>query len=469
MPDVRTIRLEIRGNLRKFFNGMKDAEVILDGPAGTGKTHIILQRQHYILHKYPLARGLMMRKYRSSMSLTCMKEFKEAVLQDEDDVKWRERDQLWEYPNGAIMAVAGMDDPTKIMSSQWDFIYWNECIEGKLAEWEAAKSRLRNFKVPYQQMIGDTNPGPPSHWIPKRAKSGILRLLPTTHKDNPVYWDSINGKWTQKGEMYVNDVLRDGLTGLRRKRLYEGKWVAAEGQVYDQWTPEVHVVPWFSPPKEWPSYWAFDFGYIDPFVWQQWFENPETGDLYLCRELYHTHMRTEVAADYILETAGNRPPMALICDHDAEDRATLETKLRMLTLPAHKSIHPGIKAVQTRMSNAVRGAEDKQKKTKDRPGIFVMEGANIKTDPWLLERHKPTCTLEEMEGYVWDTANIGMDKYKDMPVDRDNHGCDPMRYVVAFVDNIAVDPQEWEETGTIDDIFGDDSVSHALDTMISVF
>lgn len=465
--DIRT--LEVRGNLKRFFNGEKSPEVILDGPAGTGKTRVLLERQHYIQMKYPGARGVIARKFRSSMNETCLEVMKNDILKQDADgnciegVRWRERDQKWLYPNGSETIVCGLDEPQKLMSSRYDWIYFNEAIELKLAEWETAKSRLRNFKVPYQQMLGDTNPGPPTHWIIAREKQGKLVRYPTSHKDNPVYWNAKNKCWTPEGEAYVNGTLRDGMTGLRYDRLYLGKWVAAEGQVYKEFVPETHIVPRRIPPVNWPHYWVFDFGYIDPFVWQDWVEDPETGVLYLYQELYHSYLRVQDACEIIKQKVmGTYPPMALICDHDAENRATLEKEFGYLTLPAYKIIHPGIQGVQRRL----------QVDTKiGGPMIRFMENPSIKIDPELVRRHKPTSTLEEFDCYVWNTAQISLDKYKDEPVDRDNHGMDAMRYMVAFHDDLAIDPAEIETVvpyNELDDYFAED-MQHDIDSMISLF
>lgn len=442
---IRRVPLEIRGNLAKFFTMKDPTEIILDGPAGSGKTRIALERQHLIQCKYPGARGLVTRKYRSSMNETCLQVLDKEVFADkdgklyQDTPHWAERDQKYIYDNGSEIIVAGMDDPTKVMSSQYDWAYWNEAIEGKETEWMAVMSRLRNGRVPYQQMLGDTNPGPPQHWILARERSGQLLRLPTNHKDNPVYWDAKHNKWTTKGEAYINGILRDGLTGITRDRLYSGRWVSAEGIVYPQWDANIHVIPRRNLPKTWLRYWGFDFGFVDPFVWIELVEDPETGTLYLTRELYHTGLRVDQAAEIIRDQSKGVVPYALICDHDAEDRATLEKGLGFLTLPAFKPINIGIQFVHNRL----RGDNPKYPGSR---GLYVMHDANIMPDKSLRDRHKPTCTEEEFPLYQWDTGKIALDKYKDAPIDKNNHSMDDLRYLVAFIDDASVDPQEFTRT-----------------------
>jgi phage terminase large subunit len=63
-----------------------------------------------------------------------------------------------------------------------------------------------------------------------------------------------------------------------------------------------------------------------------------------------------------------------------------------------------------------------------RARIFLMCDSLVARDPNLAERKLPTCTEEEIEGYVWDER-------KDLPVAKDNHGCDSMRYACMWADS----------------------------------
>jgi hypothetical protein len=426
----------------------------------THNTRFLLERQHRIMTKYSDARGLIIRKYRSSMGQTCLKTWEKEVLREDlgTMVRWVDRDQTYYYPNGGEVAVAGMDDPTKALSSQWDWFYWNELIEGKLAEWEMLLTRLRNYKVPYQQALGDTNPGPPTHWIKQQGNKGTLKLIETTHKDNPRYWDPETNFWTAEGMDYVCGSLAN-LSGIRRKRMFEGKWEVAEGQVYPMFDPDIHIVKWFKPPANWPRYWVFDFGIVDPLVWQHWAENPDNGDLYLVQEIYKTYLRVADAAEWVLQAAKGHPyPRAIICDNDAENRLDLEHAFKMLTVPAYKAIHPGIQGVQARLQNSVirrqiqkEGKDGSKDDRYNRPAIYFMEGALIAEDDELRSRHQPLSTVQEFDAYVWDVGKMDQDKYKDMPVDKFNHGMDCLRYMTGFADDLAIDMQDEDYTEHLGD------------------
>src|SRR3546814_10566883 len=89
----------------------------------------------------------------------------------------------------------------------------------------------------------------------------------------------------------------DALTGVRYMRLRKGIWCAAEGLVYEEFDPELHVHKRIGvPPISWTRYMTVDFGYTNPMVVQMWAED-EDGRLYLYRELYHTKTTVEDMVD----------------------------------------------------------------------------------------------------------------------------------------------------------------------------
>ncbi|NUP23453.1 MAG: terminase [Streptomyces sp.] len=424
------VRYEPRGAAAQLFR-TRDPEVCIVGAAGTGKSLACLYRMHLIAMRNPRFRGLIVRKTAVSLTSTTLVTFKRKVAVEAvraGAVRWyggsQEEAAGYYYDNGAVIVVGGMDKPEKIMSSEYDIVFADEATELTLDDWEAISTRLRNGGLPWQQQIAAANPSHPGHWLKARADEGKLRMLTSVHRDNPRFVNH-DGTLTPDGIGYMAKL--DALTGVRRLRLRDGKWAAAEGLIYDGFDPDVHVVPPTVIRPEWTRWWVIDFGYTNPFVWQCWAQDDD-GRLYLEREIYKTKTLVEDHAKRILQTVapGGRwitpRPRGIICDHDAEDRATLERHLGMSTSPAHKTVSDGIQAVQARLRPAGDG----------KPRLYLCEGALLDRDTELADAKKPCSTPEEIVGYVWD-ASPGKPP-KEKPVKEDDHGMDAMRYIVAELD-----------------------------------
>lgn len=414
-------------------------EVMLSGPAGTGKSRAILEKLNYCCETFPGIRVLMVRKTRRSLTESGMVTLEKKVLLPSQRVMWHNSSQQYRYPNGSIIAVGGMDKPGKVMSSEWDIIYVQEATELDEEDWEACSTRLRNGRMPYQQLIGDCNPAWPTHWLRLRMDTGRCVEIVSRHEDNPALYthadapgEATDGTWTAEGIRYLS--VLDALSGVRYARLRLGHWVAAEGMVYqDTWNRKANLVPRFPIPRDWPRYLSVDFGYTNPFVAQWWALDPD-GRAYRYREMYRSQRIVEDHAREIVRLSrwgdanGEPLPRAIICDHDAEDRATLERHLiitlpnggkhQLYTVPADKAVTAGIQNVQARL----RPAGDGQ------PRLFLLADALNERDPLLVESKRPTCTEEEIEGYVWS------DKREEEPVKEDDHGMDALRYFVRHLD-----------------------------------
>lgn len=402
----------------------REPEVVLAGPAGTGKSRACLEKLHLCATKYPGMRGLIVRKTRESLSETALVTFEDKVIPAGHSClagPSRRNRQVYRYPNKSSIVVGGMDKPSKVMSSEYDIIFVQEAIELSEHEWETLTTRLRNGVMPYQQIVADTNPDTPLHWLRLRANSGRTVMLDSRHEDNPILWDRFARSWTPAGATYIDKL--DNLTGPRKARLRDGKWVQAEGLVYDGWDRSIHLVYRFPIPLDWPRFWVVDFGYTNPFVWQAWAQDPD-GRLYRYREIYLTHRLVEDHAKAILSAVQDQSgrwtepkPQAIICDHDAEDRATLERHLKMTTQPAKKDVSPGIQSVASRLKVAGDG----------KPRLFLLRDSLEERDEALVEAKLPTCTEEEVDSYVWDTG--GGRKKGEQPLKKNDHGMDGMRYM----------------------------------------
>lgn len=441
---VVTRTFEFRGAAQELQT-TTDHEVIIAGPYDTGKTIGALYKLHNLLMKHKNARALMARKTLKSLLQSAVVTYEHKILPHPPGNQLcpvkrfgGEQPRWYDYPNGSRLVLGGMDKPDKFLSSEWDYIYINQAEELALDDWEklVARASGRAGNVPAPLVFADCNPSYPHHWILQRK---TLCLLASRHEDNPDLFTA-DGELTPQGERRM--AVLDGLTGLRYQRGRLGKWAGAEGMVYEQWDDDIHLLDWFSPPSSWRRYRAIDFGYTNPFVCQWWAED-EDGRLYLYRELYMTRRTVKVHADEIhrlgagisrshwdaLEDEDKAAAVAAgeqyavtVADHAASDRATLEEN-GIDTVAAKKDISLGIEKVQERLK--VRGD--------GRPRLFILRDALVEPDPYLVERHKPICSQEEVVSYVF--AEPKEDKpEKEEPVNVGDHGMDAMRYMVMYFD-----------------------------------
>lgn len=436
------VRYEPRGAALELFR-TRDSETFIAGPAGTGKSLACLFRLHLTALHNPNARFLIFRKTAVSLGATTLVTWEKKVAADaiaRGIVSWfggspREAPG-YRYSNGAKIDVAGMDKPEKIMSAEYDLVFGDEATELTLTDWESVGTRLRNGILSWQQQMGACNPANPTHWIKQRCDQGQATMLVSRHRDNPAYVNT-DGSLTAKGVDYMAKL--DALTGVRRLRLRDGKWAAVEGQIYEAYDEAIHVVDEVKHTAAWTRWGAVDFGYTNPFVYQDWWEDPD-GRLYLNHEIYYTRRLVEDHAERIkslLYYPSGQPrgllPRAIYADHDAEDRATLERKLGLSTRPAAKGVSDGIQAVQSRLKVQPDG----------KPRLFIRRGAVVERDPELETASFPIGAGEEIAGYVWAVKPGNKGGLKEEPVKEHDHSMDALRYMVAARDLVGRTKVRW--------------------------
>jgi hypothetical protein len=445
-----------RGHLRGFWPN-RVREIMISGPAGTGKSRCILERLYLIAEKYPGARILICRKTRASMTQSTLVTFERDVVVGRP--RWvtnQKRNVRTSYilPNESEIVIVGLDNPERTLSTDYDLIYVQEAREIVEGDWEVLMRALRSTIMPYRAIWGDTNPDGPGHWILERERRGSLTLIPTTHEDNPLLFDETTESWTTFGREYIETL--DAMTGLRLQRLRYGRWVGGENVVYEDWDPLVHVLePGFTPPASWPRDLTVDFGYANAFcaLWSA--EDPD-GRIYFFKELYGTHRTTVEWAHLICEHGGaeNALLRAVITDHDHEARADLEkhmghradecpdlaqTKKTRAWVPVTVGTTPAVKGLEMRGIQAVQARLQRVKASDGKlyPRLFIVKNMRVnERDARLVEQKAPTCLEEEFPRYQWARARslTAGEVLLERPVDKWNHGLDAVRYRVMHSD-----------------------------------
>lgn len=238
------------------------------------------------------------------MSETTLQVYEDHVLVDNDPIKRgsrRANRKSYIYPNGSEIVLGGFDEPTRLLSSEYDIIYIPEAIEVMESDFETALTRLRANNIGYRMLIMDTNPGPKTHWIWRKYEAGEIEMIFSSHQDNPYLWDGAD--WTEAGQDYIETL--GTLQGSRRDRYLLGKWGSVEGARFPQFDRSVHV---FDKRSLWNAgipygstkFISCDYGLAAPYC-ALWHLVDFDGNVYTYREDYQRGLTADVQAARIVQ------------------------------------------------------------------------------------------------------------------------------------------------------------------------
>lgn len=392
---------EWRGGNRDLINSM-ESEVIAEGASETGKTWAACYKAHMACREYPKAQGALVRKVAASIPGTVLVTMKRVIGKFPVTYFGGEHNpERIIYPNGSQIWIGGMDNPTKVLSGERDFIQVCQAEELSDNDWEIMTTRTtgRGAIMPYTQIFGDCNPGGSNHWIKQRNKAGALKLLHTNHTDNPsLFFD--DGKPTAQGLRTLATL--DKLTGIRRKRLKDGIWATAEGVVYDNFDSSIHVkvrameefILW---------YLAIDEGYTNPAVILLVGEDSD-GRRHVLKEWYERGKLQSAVVAQAKEWALRYGIKLAAVDESA---AGLIADLCNSGVPAE--------GAKGRVLDGIQLMQDRLK---------------VQGDGLPRETIDPSCVnhINEYESYVWKKTSTG-GITKDEPEKKDDHSMDARRYL----------------------------------------
>jgi hypothetical protein len=457
-PPCREITLNSVAQDRIVFSSAP--EVAVSGQLYSGKTFPACLLAYQYAAQHPGAQVALCREERASMTMSTLRVLREEVLplalrswNSRFGIGWKESDSAVYLPrqNGrqSVIWIVGLDRPERLLSSDFALVIVDQAEQLSLAQFLLVSGRAaRQAGMPDGRIVLLFNPDHPEHWANQRYNFGLGSRTLSDESGKP--WAEVvvcdpNDNLENASERYR--AVLERYTGVWRQRYRLNRWVGFEGSVFEAWNPNVHIVDppqswarWAGyPPPHWPRYLGVDFGYYpDPFVMAWWAESPE-GKFYRYREIYHTKRLVEDhARDALKLQERELAALRLSCtpdeareyapyldsfrlagawsDHDREDQETLR-RHGVWTANARKDVLAGLQTVIGLLDPEQPGG----------PRLLLVRGALVERDPELAnaEPRRPTCTEEEMGGYRYgkpDTAK------RQLPVDRDNHGIDALRY-----------------------------------------
>jgi len=384
--------------------------LLLAGPAGTGKSRLAGEKVHAFLLKYPKATGLILRKTRESLTNSTLLFMERVVIGNDPRVHHLESKHRFEYHNGSILAYGGMKDDEQReqvrgvgVEGGVDILWFEEGIRFSDPDYQEGSGRMRGTAADWTQVLVSTNPGPPGHWIHQQlmiaGKASVYdKARPEDNPYNP--------------PAYIERL--KGLTGILRQRLWEGKWVQAEGLVYD--TFDLENLTDEEPDPELPFELAFDEGYIDPRAIL--FIQKKPSEILVFDEIYHSRHLAETCVSEAVRMSGDhfgikedvkdkripkKLPEIAVGSPEAKE---MQARLRSANIPYRSRPHEIVEGLQV-----VRE--------------LICDGNGYRT----LKVHRGRCPnliRELTEGYQYPEA--GKRSSSEKPLDKDNHAADALRY-----------------------------------------
>jgi PBSX family phage terminase large subunit len=321
----------------------------------------------------------------------------------------------------------------RIQGGNEDGWYADEVIKQPKSFVEMADSRCRyekDGKLVTSPIIWTFNPDSPSHYIKLNYFDKIKDLngqeIFFDFKDNPLIYDEVSGEWKSN---YV-DKLEKRFSGIFKERMYYGRWSLAEGVIYDKFNRNEHVVKTY-PKKQIKEYLlGVDWGYAKDHPLAVLLIGVTDTAYYIIDELYVEHQLIDESLKQIMIDKGwfklpyyetdkfksftdkyEIKPSYAYADSARPDYINLFTRLMGITcLGGLKDVDEGIQAVQRKLVKR----DDKTY------GLYICENC--------------VDTIREFELYRWDTK-LSTGEGKDIPVKKDDHCPDALRYVIYTRDS----------------------------------
>jgi phage terminase large subunit len=401
--------------------------VLLTGSAGGGKSELAAQKIHGFCKRYKNSTGLMVRKTRESMTSSTVLFMERHVIGSDPEVNHFPSKHRFEYTNGSVLLYGGMKNEEQReqirsigLAGGVDIAWMEEANRFIRQDFEEVIARMRGRAAPWTQVILSTNPDSFDHWINSDLIIG---------KGASVHYSSAQEN-PHNPESYLRAL--NSLTGIMAERLREGKWVRAEGVVYEEFDNSIHILNkedgvWtnkyftIQPGKIRSYIGGQDWGFTNPGVLGVWGIDGD-GRLYLIRESYYSRQRIGwwVAKGQKYRDLYRMNP--IVCDPSEPGHIDEYRKNNLSVIKGINSISLGIQKVKERL--AVQGD--------GMPRLFILSDALEEVDP-NISSGSPFCTLGEFGSYIYPKGGDGK-PIKETPVDDNNHGMDMMRYSVMYVD-----------------------------------
>jgi phage terminase large subunit len=380
--------IQIKFNGTRIFNATMNSKariVVNRGGAGSSKSVSVLQVLLLKFLREKRKKILIIRKTLPSLRTSTHEAFMELLSDNGLTDFIRQEKQFLNYYYGSNKIHFGsVDDPEKIKSSNYSYIFMEEATDFTYNDFQLLKLRLREPSVDgvRNQMFLAFNPVDEFHWIKDKVLEGEAGVeeIHSTYRDNPYLDDE-----------YISDLEALINQDPNYHRIYTlGQWGKLENLIYRNWKAVE-----FYKERLHDKFYGLDFGFNAPSALIEISPEKDSSDIYLKELIYQSKLTNaqliERMKKLIPRSKRHRP---IYCDSAEPDR---------------------IKEIRLAGFNA------KEAKKNVQDGIDFVKRKNLK----ILKSDENI--IKEVQSYSYKVDKDGNVKNDD-PVDFMNHALDAIRY-----------------------------------------
>ena len=365
-----------------------------EGPVRSGKSYSCFWRWIDFIQNGPEGPLIVCGRTEPTIKRNIIRPLQDLIGEDLQYMSGKGEIRLW----GRTIDVVGANDEraeAKIRGSEYVGALLDEVT---ILPENFVKMLFSRLSVPGAKLFGSTNPDSPFHWLKvdyfDRAGDMDVKVFSFSLEDNPAL-----------DEDYKRNLKKE-YSGLWYQRYIEGKWVLAEGAIYDFFDESMHVLDY--PPSPATYYIVgIDYGTSNPCVFSLiGYNSGSYPNMWLEKEYYYDSKaknRQKSDSEYVkdlVEFLSGYPVKAVYVDPSA---LSFKVEMRRAGInniyDAVNDVLPGIRFTGQLISN----------------GTFKICKCCINA-------------IKEFSTYVWDdkASKRGIDQ----PVKQNDHVMDSLRYAL---------------------------------------
>lgn len=370
-----------------------DAKInIWEGAVRSGKTYISLWRFLKELTYGPEGEYAIIARTYDSFKRNVLPQLVRMIGSDARHYSGKREIHIW----GKIVHIIGADDERAEAKLRGPTFMGAYVDEGTIIPESVFKMLISRCAMGAAKIFLTTNPDSPFHWLKRDylTNNPDVKSWQFSLDDNPELSE------------YDREYLCRQYKGLWYQRFIEGRWVQAEGAIYDFFNQSDHVISF--PPGN-PEYYlaGIDYGTTNPCAFvligvnRSKFPNMWVEDEYYFNSKIAQRQKTdsEYAADFIRFTS-NRPVKCIYIDPSAASFRLELAKQGVTNLyEAKNEVADGIRLVSSLLGNGTLK--------------ITAKCANL---------------IKEFQSYVWDPKSFKTGE--DRPLKESDHALDALRYAM---------------------------------------